>query len=208
MIEQIFKSLLFVVLMSPLALLGMEKELDKIELGKKLVTAAHHENRSAVARLISQGADLYQETTLGWNPLMCAVIQKNEEVARMLIAAGINVHAQNSRGETALMRAAHVFSISNSDKSRRMCSRIIRGMFREQKQRVYTFLLCLKQIPGGQYANLRNVFLPYLKDIIHEHPQAEVVRAKKEINRIKNVEVRTQLLIKYGFQPVSNSEAQ
>lgn len=238
MIQRIFKSLLFVVLISPLASLGMEPfdhaqdrvQPDKIELGKQLVEAAKSSNWDKVERLIGQYADVNQVGFDGSSALMWAVMDDQLKIVKMLIETKADLNLQTSHGTTALMFAvsnnrdlivpllidAHAdLNLRNVEEGTalRMAARwsdisishmIIDAMIKqkeEQKERIYTFLTCLKQIPGFKNTNLpRDLFKPILLPTLTD--------VRQEINRIRIEDVRTQLLEKYGFQPITDAETQ
>lgn len=207
MIKQILKSVLFVVLVVPLASLGMEGELDKpdkIELGKQLAWASDHYDWDTVEDLIAQGADANQRAAAEWTALMNAASQGQEGVVRLLIDAGADLNLQGSCGRTALMIAARWKRYEPFCRIDPICHMIVEGMFKQnnaQKMRIYTFLLCLKRIPGFANTNQgRDLFQPILLPTI--------MHVEQEINRIKDEEIRELFLEKYGFQPITNAVVQ
>jgi ankyrin repeat protein len=163
-----------------------------------LIMAIRHAQQAKAQMLICAGADLNLQNNEGITALMFAVLRtQRHEIATSLIDAGADLILQSCKDKTALMFAAnHGY--------RRICHMLINAMLKqnmEQKDRIYTFLLCLKQIPGFRNTNqAKHLFKPILLPTL--------IDVRQEINRIRNTEVRIHLLEKYGFQPISNAEAQ
>jgi len=217
---RLLKNLFFMVLVVPLAALAMESDYtnpghqtrlaspdapqpDKIELGRQLVDAAENAFWDAIGNakwaevecLIDLGPDLGQEHSNGWNALMYAAMSNREEIVQRLITAGADLNLQSKNGMTALVHAVNW-------RSWPICPMLIDAMLdhnSEQKTRIYTTLLCIKQIHCFTRNLTRDLFKPVLLPTLTD--------VRQEINRITNEEIRNQLLEKYGFQPTTNSEA-
>lgn len=228
MIKQIFKSFLFVVLVVPVGLGAMEAEHDNVFWGKALLFVVTKGDPIEVELFLSQRKyDLNQKDQEGKTSLIVAACYDYQKIAQMLIAHQADLNQKDKYSMTALMWAARkgykeiVQMLINAkadlnlqtknDEWTALCfaamhdrkeivSMLIEAMIaqnKEQKDRIYTFLFCLKQMRGFAKTNLpRDLFKPILLPTI--------IDVRKEINRID----QNQLLEKYGFQPISSSEAQ
>jgi len=192
MIKQLFKTVLFVVLVVPIGLGAMEGDPDKIELGKELIKAAECLDWNIVKKLINQQADVNQKVVNGWSALMCAAFACNEEIVQRLINSGADLNQKNDGGWTAFMIVSNRFGRDTLLTCRILIDAML-AQNKEQKSRIYTVLLCIKQMPGFRNTNqARDLFKPLLLPTLTD--------VRQEINRITNETLRNQLLEKYGFQ--------
>jgi ankyrin repeat protein len=70
-----------------------------------LMIAAYKGYAAETNRLIKKGADIFYETEQGVTPLIFAVSNNNNEVAKILIDSGSDVNKQTTLGETPLLIA-------------------------------------------------------------------------------------------------------
>lgn len=171
-----------------------------------LLEAARNGHLNAIEGLIKQGAHVNLPDNTGWTPLLQAAYTGNKAMAQCLIEHDADIHYslknKNWTKEwTALTTAADV---SHPTKNHIACCEIfIEKMLDgtiEQKNQIYTFLNCLKQINPTHYTNLRNVFQNMLYRIIRITYEKPI----SEINKIRNTYIKQQLLTKY-FPKSSNN---
>lgn len=85
----------------------MESKFDPHLWGSRLLNTAAGRKNSDIARmLIDRGADVNDQDTNKYTPLMRAVEAESKDNIALLIAKGANVGSANLNGQTALMLAA------------------------------------------------------------------------------------------------------
>ena len=75
-------------------------------LSEQFYNAIRSDNQTAVAKLLTGGADVNTRDSRGNTPLMYASAVGSEDMMRKLLAAGADVKARNSFESTALMWCA------------------------------------------------------------------------------------------------------
>lgn len=155
-----------------------------------LMWAAKNGHKGVVECLLNCKANVNVEAKSGFTALMGAAGKGHKDIVECLIKSGANVNATNNKDRTVLMVAA------NYDKQP-CCEILVDAMlqpFEHMKKCAVTFLCCLKRKNfGGQYTHLKQIFKPYLCQMIDE--KKEPVRT--EINKITKDEIKQDLLTKY-----------
>jgi ankyrin repeat protein len=219
MMNRLFKSLLFVVLISPLASLAMEPEPKRIAFGKKLVDAVcSNAPIDRIKYLIENGADVNQKDDFGWTPLLLATAKARSDIVKVLIDSDVDLNQRSSEGYTALMlavigadreiikmlldancaldvqdnegRTALMIAAELSPGICPLFVEVLLNKAEEQRERVYAALNCFKKLPCGQCTNLKHLFKPYFREMIHE-PRRLLF---DEISRLKNDEIKRKLI--------------
>lgn len=201
------------------ASLGMEPEPKRIALGKKLVVAAcANAPIDRIKRFIQSGADVNQKDELDWNALLFATARARSDIVKVLIDSHVDLNQRSSEGYTALMLAVigadreiiemlinancaldlqdnegRTALMIAGELSPGICPLFVEVMLNkaeEQRERVYTTLNCFKKLPCGQCTNLKHLFKPYFREMIHE-PRRLLFN---EISRLKNDEIKRKLI--------------
>jgi len=86
-------------------------------INKRLQDAAYDGNRELIEALLKRGANVnVEESEMGYTPLMEASMKDyHNDSVQLLIEAGANLNARNSKGETALMVALKEFGKLNAE---------------------------------------------------------------------------------------------
>lgn len=159
-----------------------------------LFWAAQRGYHLIVECLIKAGADINERDNDGCTALMFASKNGRDLVIQSLIAHNANVYAQDNIGMTALRNAAEYGS-------QPCCELLIDCLMQipshEQRKKLYTFLLCLKQWNVSH--DIQRYFKPFLLAAIEEENREypELSLAYQEMQKIRNKDRKKKLLEKY-----------
>lgn len=165
------------------------------EFGTKLIAAVHgeygvalEEIHARVQRLIESKSVITKEEinwqdAAGDTALMYAAGYADTDLCRLLIDHEAEVYGCNHRGKTPLHAAFEQSLITTEF----ILEAMLRTSIPFQKERVMTFMYCMKQLYPTSYPHMRHFFKPILRQLIFEQKE---LRAFKVVRRLPELTAR------------------